>query len=446
MIFKKYVGLFLGNFNKYDKRKYIIGDSAFTRKGKAPFMTVNKMILASHKKTGDNEAKYFSKALLEGVDVKITNSGVSERKTFISPQIFIDMNNDFLNDIYINNSDEMVKFKGYTVAAIDGSIIDIPNTKITRDEFEIPDSDEFQNYTATARASCMVDVNMNFILSSNLTYRDVSEISHAMMHLDDVKSRFDISKFITIYDRGYNSHKIIIKHELLGAPFILRGKIDFLKKQQNSMSTDDETFEISLSDSKIEDLEYDDLKEFMKKNNGLYKVRIVKVKLNNGKTEILFTNLPKEVASKEELKELYGQRWSIETNFDKLKNKIKIEQFSGRRKITIEQDFYSHILFANLVLALQHDAKEMINIEQRKNNKHKYELNPNFNHIVGEMKSNLPRLFNASDEELPFIVEEIVQDASKHIVYTKKDSPSNSERSDKAYKETKCPSNIRDAY
>ena len=98
MYFKKYVGLFLGNFNKYDKRKYIIGDSAFTRRGKAPFMTVNKMILASHKKTGDNEAKYFSKVLLEGVDVKITNSGVSERKTFISPQIFIDMNNDFLND------------------------------------------------------------------------------------------------------------------------------------------------------------------------------------------------------------------------------------------------------------------------------------------------------------------------------------------------------------
>ncbi|WP_427832401.1 transposase [Methanobrevibacter intestini] len=46
---------------------------------------------------------------------------------------------------------------------------------------------------------------------------------------------------------------------------------------------------------------------------------MVKVKLKTGQTEILFTNLPKEIATPEELKQLYGERWKIETDYDRLK-------------------------------------------------------------------------------------------------------------------------------
>ena len=39
-----------------------------------------------------------------------------------------------------------------------------------------------------------------------------------------------------------------------------------------------------------------------------------------------FTNLPKEIASPEELKQLYGDRWTIEKDYDRLKkNKLYIE-------------------------------------------------------------------------------------------------------------------------
>ena len=43
----------------------------------------------------------------------------------------------------------------------------------------------------------------------------------------------------------------------------------------------------------------------------------------------------------EKLKELYGTRWTIEKNYDRLKNKLHIEKFTGKKKIIIEQDFYS---------------------------------------------------------------------------------------------------------
>ena len=47
------------------------------------------------------------------------------------------------------------------------------------------------------------------------------------------------------------------------------------------------------------------LKKIARKQKSI-QVRIVKVKLKTGQTEILFTNLPKEIATPEELKQLYG--------------------------------------------------------------------------------------------------------------------------------------------
>ena len=60
------------------------------------------------------------------------------------------------------------------------------------------------------------------------------------------------------------------------------------------------------------------------------------------------------------IKKLYGCRWKIETNYDGLKNKLHIEKFSGRKKIIIEQDFYSHIYLFNVLIALKHDAEQQI--------------------------------------------------------------------------------------
>lgn len=82
--------------------------------------------------------------------------------------------------------------------------------------------------------------------------------------------------------------------------------------------TNDATFEINLNNSKIKRYKDEELKKLARKQKRL-KVRIVKVKLKNGITEVLFTNLPKEIASPEELKQLYGERWTIEKDYDRLK-------------------------------------------------------------------------------------------------------------------------------
>ena len=56
-------------------------------------------------------------------------------------------------------------------------------------------------------------------------------------------------------------------------------------------------------------------------------LRIVKIKLSETTTEVLFTNLSKEKFSADDLKRLYHMRWGIETAFDQLKYALTLHLF-----------------------------------------------------------------------------------------------------------------------
>lgn len=91
----------------------------------------------------------------------------------------------------------------------------------------------------------------------------------------------------------------MLKTESLDSYYLIRGKSRIFKKQQEQMDinkTNDKRFEINLNNSKIKKYKDEKLKKLARKQKRL-KVRIVKVKLKNGITEVLFTNLPKEIAS-----------------------------------------------------------------------------------------------------------------------------------------------------
>lgn len=437
-----------GNFNNFVERKYVLSDVDFTRKGKLSLESMIKYPLCNNKKTTSIEINRFLRNELNDRGVRITKQAVSEKRQFIDPQVYIDMNGSLISKIYAHK-DEMTTFKGFNVYAIDGSIVEIPNTKLTREEFEIPEKTELMKDTSTARISCMADTKWDFIISSNITNKSTSEIEHALMHLDDVKNKIDLTKTITTYDRFYNSIEIMFKTMLLDSYFIIRGKTHTFKKQQNKMKKEgktDETHEINIKKkAQINNFFTEEVKKFARKTREI-KVRIVFVKLKTGETETLFTNLPKEIATPEELKELYGTRWTIEKNYDRLKNKLHIEKFTGKKKIIIEQDFYSHIYLLNILIALKHDAEEEITRKTKETTKYKYVYKSNVNTLIGNIKEEMPRLLTDDKEEIKQIVEEILDIARKDLVYTKIKAPTNKERDKKKYYHKKCKSNIQNSF
>ena len=54
--------------------------------------------------------------------------------------------------------------------------------------------------------------------------------------------------------------------------------------------------------------------------------------------------------------QLYGEICKIEIDHDRLKNKLYIEKFSGRRRTIIEQNFYSHIFLLTLLMGIKNNV------------------------------------------------------------------------------------------
>lgn len=364
--------------------------------------------------------------------MKITGSGVCDRMQYINPKVYIDMNDGVIMEIY-NNVEEMETFKGFHVFATDGSYVEIPNHPQAREEMGVPSNNEVETFAANARISCTVDTKMDFVISSIIENQTVDEITLALRHLNDVKNKINMNNVITCYDRYYNSTEIMLKTETLNSYYLIRGKTNTFKKQQQKMDNDkktDETFDISLNNAKIKKFHDEELKKIARKQKSI-QVRIVKVKLKTGQTEILFTNLPKEIATPEELKQLYGERQKIETDYDRLKNKLYIEKFRGRRRTIIEQDFYSHIFLLNLLIGIKHDAELKITRKPKETAKYTYKYHSNINTLIGEIKDQLPRLLTDNQDEIQKVIKEIMEIGSKELVATKIPPQTHTERDKK---------------
>ena len=447
MFFESFVLEELGNFNNFVERKYVLKDGAFTRKGKLSLTSIIKYPLCNRKKTSSIEVNRFLRNELNDRGVTITKQAISEKRQYIDPFVYIDMNDSFISKIYAHQ-EEMASFKGFHTCAIDSSTIEIPNTKLTRKEFNIPKKTQLHKDTSVARISCMVDTHWDFVISSNLTNKSVNEVTHAIFHLNDVKDKIDLTKTITIYDRGYNYTELMVKTIQLNSYFLMRAKKSTFKNKQMQMEKSgktDQTFNISLNASKINKFDSEDLKKYAEEIRDI-KVRIIKVKLKNGIIETLLTNIPEEIATSEELKELYGERWKIETNYDRLKNKLHIEKFTGKKKIIIEQDFYSHTYLFNILIALKNDAEQQITRKPKETTKYKYKYKTNINTLIGNIKQEMPRLLTNNKKEIQQTIHEILSIAKKDLVYTKIKAPTNEERDKKKYYHKKCKTNIQDKF
>jgi hypothetical protein len=85
------------------------------------------------------------------------------------------------------------------------------------------------------------------------------------------------------------------------------------------------------------------------------RVRLVKVVLDSGEIEVLATSLlDAQSYPGPEFKTVYGWRWAVETYWERIKNLLEVERFSGTSVLAIEQDFYGMIFLATLEGVLSH--------------------------------------------------------------------------------------------
>ena len=93
----------------------------------------------------------------------ISSQAIGKQRMYIDLKVFIDMYECFIEELYDIFSG-FSKFNGYIICACDGSIVDLPNVILTREEFLLGDEFLLKEKRICARVSCFLDVHSKHIL------------------------------------------------------------------------------------------------------------------------------------------------------------------------------------------------------------------------------------------------------------------------------------------
>jgi hypothetical protein len=372
-----------------------LNEVSFTRNRKMPFEDLTRFILAKKGKTTTMELNNYFKEI-EKRENTVSKQAFSKQRLNLNPEVFIELNKDYVRRIY--EQAEIKKYKGYLVTAIDGSAIEIPNTKKLQEEYDCESTGQSIHRTiARAVASGIYDVENNIMIDTILGKRTDGERALAKHNLNSMLGILgDETNIIVIFDRGYISIDLLLTLMETKIKYLFRLPSTTFGKEQRSLKTDDEIVDIILTSSRIYGLN-DPIKREQAKKLQKLRVRIVKIKLSTGEIEYLLTNIENSTMSPKEIGELYYKRWGIELAYDVIKNKLNIENISGKSCLIIEQDFYAQMLLFNMVEDLRNDSNKVVEENKKKNLKYEYKVNMNI--LVGTFREYMIKIAIEEDDD-----------------------------------------------
>lgn len=258
-------------------------------------------------------------------------------------------------------------FKGYRVSAVDGTKLNLPYNEQSIEEFGIQKGTGNQ---IQALASCLYDVQNEIIIDAVIEPYDSSEIKLAQQHLDFLSSISNDKELLT-FDRGYPSSELISNIESNGFYYLMRCNSSFANCLKKEVAGDDCIITHKFQKTKIE-----------------IRTRCIKFILPNGTTEFLITNIFDQDFSVSDFKTLYHKRWEIETNYDDIKNKLEIENFSGTSPLAVRQDFFATMFLRNLAsMMIFENAADIDRLHNSSDNKYSYKAN--VNNVISILKTDL---------------------------------------------------------
>lgn len=366
--------------------------NSFVRNRNMPFEDLSLCILGKKGLTLSMELEQFFDRK-DDFENTISKQAFSKQRMNLNPKLFKVMNQRYIKDIY--DETNFKTFHGYILLGIDGSIMEIPNTENLKRQFGGITDNKNNVVVARAQTSGIYDCLNEIMLDSQISSYKTSEISLAKKNIDNALNLLKGKKVILIFDRGYPSIEFIYYLNKLGIKYLFRIKNQAYTAEKKLMKSNDEYVDLKITAGRLQHMTDESLKEEIKKEKVIKNIRITRIILADGTIEDLVSNLDINEIPYEEMKELYYKRWNIEISYDVLKNKLYIENFSGKTQITIEQDFYAQMLLYNMLEDIKKDAGE----EVKTNENNKYEYKINMNCLVGLFKSKIIEIAIETDDE-----------------------------------------------
>lgn len=368
----------------HEKKWFIENKNHFTvDDSKLNFQRLVSLILNLPKKSISLEIEEFFQVIGKP-ELSCTKSAFTQQRSKLSFQFFSALNAKLLEENHLQNSKSFKRWKGFILCGVDGSTINLVDKPDIR-EFFGTQSNNHTDYPQ-GRIMCIYDVLNHVTVACDLFPITISE-QEIIKHWVEITT----SEYLLLYDRGFPSYVNFFLHDQQEKPvhYVMRAKPDMSKTVAAFANSKKRDAVLTLKANNKNVNELHRLGYKIKKGMEL-KVRAIKVKLKNGETEILLTNLFDRLAYPTSIfKDLYFKRWGIETNYDVQKNCMQLECFSGTKVNSILQEFYASVFICNLQSILANSCYKKL---QRKTEHRKHEYKTNKNLAIGLMKNKVPLL------------------------------------------------------
>jgi hypothetical protein len=284
----------------------------------------------------------------------------------IQANFFVKINSISTDLIYDLGKDVLKTWHKFTLRAIDGTTLQLPNKEDIRSEFGTHKNGSSKGtitHTTMARLLLEEDVLNKIFTRSELFPIAKSELSATY----DWLLTPTITKDLTLFDRNFGSFLMMYLMGKADKEFVIRLKVganNVVKEFVRSGAVDRiVTFK---ADRKI------NYKEISVEAGTEIRVRLIRVTLPNGEIEVLATSLLDQVEYlTAEFGLLYHLRWGVETAIDILKNKFELTSFLAHKAQGIYQEVYATIFDYNIQQLLVEAAQIIVNerVKEKKNDK-----------------------------------------------------------------------------
>lgn len=394
-------------FDKSFQEKFKINKGDFTRKRKQSFTSTLLFMINLLTKSLSIEIENFVAHLRRNCGLSrfesFTSSAFIQYRKKIDPLVFKELSSLLIDEFYTDNDAAIKLWNGFRLLSVDGSTICLPNTKELKEIYGVA-----KNHTKAsvvqAKASVLYDVLNHYVLDGLLSPRYTSERVLAVQHLQYCKPTD-----LVIYDRGYPSYDLIYQHWKKDVSYLMRVKVGFNKLTKGFMTSGKKSEIIEMYPGK----DAASISEEYDKNTAI-KVRLIRVELPSGEIELLITSLLDSSRYKHTIfKQLYFERWKVETFYDELKNKLKIEHFSGYSDRSINQDFNIALFVSNVQTLIVSDIEDDIE-KLTQARKYRYKVNNNLSY--GFLKNRIVELFLDNSNNMEDVVTELKLLFKEHLV------------------------------
>ncbi|WP_261344000.1 IS4 family transposase [Candidatus Uabimicrobium amorphum] len=349
------------------KKMHRKNEKDFTRERKLPFSRLMVFMIRKSIKSIQNRLNEFVKDLLTNFTT-VTSGAYTKARKKLNYTAFIELNKQAVVETLYEDEDYR-KYKGFRLCAIDGSKVRLPNEKEIEEHFGTirykNKNISVEGSHAFATVSVLYDLLNEIAIDSEIGHCKKDEELFAYKHFQHANEND-----LILFDRGYCSYTLLAHLCKKGINFVVRCPV-------NSFYQANKMFKQKI-ESCITTIEPPDDKKKLVNDQSLpskISVRFVRVMLDTGDVEVLVSSLVDEqLYPTDDFKELYWFRWGIETFFDRIKNRLDLENFTGKTTLSVQQDFYATIYISGLESILIEDAQDILD-QKTSSNKYPQQVN-----------------------------------------------------------------------